>query len=174
MQFLIATSGTASASGQRVRFVPFQSFSGPNPQIQLHFTVNPLLGDCMQSPRGHAPELCSPFVKIRDAYSMLATKLRYRHTTFSLLQYPPSCRLFPSPAGQRMICVSLYLLFFIQNLLSQYAKKILPVKTTDFPGDYLMNPVGRAFWPWGSALMRSQVAGWWGCKFQEIDCMINF
>jgi len=35
-----------------------------------------------------------------------------------------------------IICASLYFFFFIQNLLSQYAKKIPLVNTTFFRGDY--------------------------------------
>ncbi len=38
-----------------------------------------------------------------------------------------------------MICASLYRLFFIQNLPSQYDKKILRVHTPNFRGDYHPN-----------------------------------
>ena len=68
---------------------------------------------------------------------MLAAKLGHRHTAFSLPQDRPSRPIaLQSPAGQRMICASVYLLVFIQNLLMHLAEKILLIQPLTFGGDY--------------------------------------
>jgi len=45
-----------------------------------------------------------------------------------------------SPAGQRVICASVYLLVFIQNLLMHIVEKILLIQPLTFEGDYRDKP----------------------------------
>ncbi len=89
------------------------------------------------------PERCSPELRKSaerqmHALSVLpATEALLRHTAFGLLQDRP-CRPFAlqSPAGQRLICASVYLLVFIRNLLVHLAEKILLMQPLTSLGDY--------------------------------------
>tara|TARA_R110002124_G_scaffold211577_1_gene377826 strand:+ start:439 stop:729 length:291 start_codon:yes stop_codon:yes gene_type:complete len=89
---------------------------------------------------------------------MLAAKLGHRHTAFSLPQDRPSRPIaLQSPAGQRMICASVYLLVFIQNLLMHLAEKILLIQPLTFGGDYRHRIVGFANW---QTILDMQQIGW--------------
>ena len=75
---------------------------------------------------------------------MLAAQFRHRHTAFSLPQDRPSRRLLrKSLPGSGLICASVYLLVFIQNLLVYLAVKILLSHPTKFGGDYPPVPDGK-------------------------------
>ena len=66
---------------------------------------------------------------------MFTAQLSHRHAAFGLAQdrLSRSIALQP-PAGQRMICASVYLLVFIQNLLMHLAEKILLMQHLTFRG----------------------------------------
>jgi len=64
---------------------------------------------------------------------MFTAKLRHRHAAFGLTQDRPSWQIATqSPAGQWMICASVYLLVFIRNLLVYLAEKILLMQPLTF------------------------------------------
>ena len=62
----------------------------------------------------------------QGAYCAVSPRLSHRHTAFGLSQDRPSRQIaLQSPAGQWMICASVYLLVFIRVLLVHHAEKIL-------------------------------------------------
>ena len=70
-------------------------------------------------------------------HAVLAAQLGHRHAAFGLTQDRLSRPIaLQSPAGQRMICASVYLLVFIQNLLVHTTEKILLMQPLTFRGDY--------------------------------------
>ena len=67
---------------------------------------------------------------------MFAAQVGNRHTVLCLLQDRPSRQIaVQSPAGQCMICASLYFDFFIRISSSTFEKILLP-HTPNFRGDY--------------------------------------